>query len=55
MRISTAWKESVEVLDVLNVYFLDTKKGQGQSTLGTTQDEVTIMRHVFRKILSNVF
>lgn len=46
MRVSTAWKESFEVLDVLNLYFSDTKKAQGQSILGTSQDVVIIMRRV---------
>lgn len=49
MRVSTAGKKSFEVLDVLNPQFLDTKKVQGQSILGTIQDVVIIMRHVFKK------
>ena len=54
MGVSTAWNKSFEVLDVLNLRFLDTKKVQGQSILGTTQDVVIIMRHVFKKIFSNI-
>ena len=53
-RVSTARKKSFEVLDVLNLHFLDTKKAQGQSILSTTQDVVIIMRHVFKKIFSNI-
>lgn len=52
--VSTAWNKSFEVLDVLNLRFLDTKKVHGQSILGTTQDVVIIMRHVFKKIFSNI-
>lgn len=39
---------------MLNLHFLDTKKAQGQSILGTTQDVVIIMRHVFKKIFSDI-
>lgn len=53
-RVSTAWKKSFEVLDVLNLRFLDTKKVQGQSILGTTQYVVIIIRHMFKKIFSNI-
>lgn len=54
MRVSAAWKKTFEVMDVLNLHFLDSKKAQGQSILGTSQDVVIIMRHVFKKIFSNI-